>query len=161
MLYVQRLVARGGGFRPVTVAAWPPDRLAKEVVRLTAETPQDELELLQLLYVELEPAIQSTFLDAAGVAHESGRMAEELEPPYADADAVRRAAAAVRAAHGDDGERYLRTLARYSRDGWPASRTWSPRLTGRRLTGRRRGPRQPRAQRRESLALVETRAPAR
>jgi hypothetical protein len=119
MLYVQRLVARGGGFRAVTVAAWPPDRLAKEVVRLNAETPQDELDLLQLLYVELEPAIQSTFLDAAGVAHEDGRMGEELEPPYADADAVRRAADAVRAAHGEDGERYLRTLARYSREGWP------------------------------------------
>jgi hypothetical protein len=119
LVYVQRLVARGGGFRPVTVAAWPPDRLAREVVRLNAETPQDELELLQLLYVELEPAIQTTFLDAAGVPHENGRMAEELEPPYADADAVRRGAEAVRAAHGADGERYLRALARYSRDGWP------------------------------------------
>jgi hypothetical protein len=119
MIYMQRLMARGGGFRPVTLQAWPADRLAKEVVRTNAETPSDELDLLQLLYVELEPAVQITFLDAAGVPHENGRMGESLEPPYADADAVRRASAAVREAHGEDGERYLRTLARYSREGWP------------------------------------------
>jgi hypothetical protein len=119
MLYMQRLMARGGGFRPVTLQSWPADRLAKEVVRTNAETASDELDLLQLLYVELEPAIQSTFLDAAGVEHENGRMGETLEPPYADVDAVRRGAAAVRERHGADGERYLRTLARYSREGWP------------------------------------------
>lgn len=118
-LWGARLAARGGGFRAATVQGWPADRLAREVVRLSAETPQDELDLLHLLYVELEPAVQITFLDAAGVAHANGVMAEELVPPYADADAVRRAAAAVRAQHGDEGERYLRTLARYSRDGWP------------------------------------------
>jgi hypothetical protein len=89
------------------------------VVRLRAESPQDELDLLQLLYVEVEPEIQATFLDAAGVPHTNGRMAEELEPPYADAEAVKRGAAAVRERHGEDGERYLRTLARYAREGWP------------------------------------------
>ncbi len=118
-LYTQRVVARGGGFRAVTVQSWPVDRLAREVVRLNAETAQDELDLLHLLYVELEPATQITFLDAAGVPHANGVMAEHLTPPYADADAVRRGADAVRAAHGDEGVRYLRTLARYSRDGWP------------------------------------------
>ena len=118
-VYVQRLVARGGGFRAVTLNSWPADRLAREIVRMNAETAQDELDLLQLLYVDLEPAIQTTFLDAAGVPHENGRMGEELEPPYADEKAVRRAAAAVREQHGDDGERYLRTLARYSANGWP------------------------------------------
>ncbi len=46
-------------------------------------------------------------------------MADELELPYADAEGVARASAAVRAAHGEDGERYLRTLARYGREGWP------------------------------------------
>ncbi len=121
-LYAQRLTARGG-FRAVTVQAWPPDRLAKEIVRLNAQTAQDEFDLLHMLYVELEPAIQITFLDTAGVRHAAGVMPEELEPPYADADAVRRAAEAVRAQHGEDGERYLRTLDRYSRDGWPGIET--------------------------------------
>ena len=88
-------------------------------MRLNAETPQDELDLLHLHYVELEPAVQITFLDAAGVPHENGRMPEELPAPYADADGVKRGAEAVRAAHGADGERYLRALARYSADGWP------------------------------------------
>ena len=119
LLYVQRLVQKGGGFRPATLMSWPPDRLAREIVRLGAETPQDELDLLHHLYVEKEPEIQITFLDEAGVRHENGRMAEDLEVPYADADAVRRAAAVVRERHGDDGMRYLRTLARYSREGWP------------------------------------------
>ena len=118
-LYVQRLVARGGGFRAVTLQSWPVDRLAREIVRMKAETAQDELDLLQLLYVDLEPAIQATFLDAAGVPHENGRMPDDLEPPYADADAVRRAAPVTRDQHGEDGMRYLRTLVRYSREGWP------------------------------------------
>ena len=118
-VYVQRLVSRGGGFRAVTVKTWPVDRLAREIVRMNAETADDELDLLQMLYVDLEPAIQTTFLDAAGVRHENGRMADDLEQPYADEPAVRRAAAAVREAHGADGEHYLRTLARYSAEGWP------------------------------------------
>src|SRR5678809_821735 len=63
--------------------------------------------------------IQITFLDAAGVAHENGVMREDLEIPYAEESAVARAAAAVREKHGDDGERYLRTLARYSPAAWP------------------------------------------
>lgn len=118
-LYIQRLVSRGGGFRAVTLMSWPVDRLAREVVRRNAETAQDELDLLHLLYVELEPSIQITFLDAAGVRHESGRIPEQLEPPYADADAVRRAVLAVRERHGAEGLHYLRTLTRYSAEAWP------------------------------------------
>ena len=116
----QRLMeARKGGFRAVTMMTWPADRLAKEIVRAHAETANDELDLLQLLYVELEPAIQISFLDSAGVRHEKGSMPEELELPYADAAAVERAAAEVKAKPGADGFRYLRTLVRYSKDGWP------------------------------------------
>ena len=119
-VYIQRLMARkGGGFRVTTFESWPADRLAREVVRSRAETGEDELELLHLLYVQLEPQIQVTFLDEAGVAHERGVMAEELSAPYVDAAAVQRAATAVRTQHGEDGMRYLRTLARYSAAGWP------------------------------------------
>ena len=117
-LYTQRITARGG-FRSVTLNSWPVDKLASEFVRMNAQNNDDELVLLQLLYVELEPAIQITFLEAAGVKHENGSIAEELQPPYADADGVKKAMAAVRAQHGEDGERYLRTLARYSANGWP------------------------------------------
>src|ERR1035437_2183643 len=91
-LYTQRLIARGGGFRAVTLNSWPADKLAREIVRMKAEQPQDELDLLHLLFVELEPAIQITFLDAAGVAHEKGVMSEELQPPFADDAAGGRAA---------------------------------------------------------------------
>ena len=118
-LYIQRIASRPGGFRAVTLRSWSPDRLATEVVRLNAQTPQDEFDLLHLLYVELEPAIQSTFLEAAGVPHENGQMPDGLEAPYADEAAVTRGTSAVRAQHGEDGERYLRTLARYSPAAWP------------------------------------------
>lgn len=121
--FAQRLVSRGGGFRAAAVAGWPVDRLAGEVVRLNAEQASDELELLQLLYVELEPAIQITFLETAGVRHENGVIDESLQPPFAEAAAVETAVAAVREAHGDDGERYLRALVKYSPDVWPGIQT--------------------------------------
>ena len=117
--FIQRLVARGGGFRPATLQNWDPLRLAREVVRMKAESASDERELLQMLYVDLEPAIQTTFLDAAGVPHESGKIDDALEPPYANEEAVRQGVAAVREKHGAEGEHYLQTIARYSRDGWP------------------------------------------
>ncbi|MEO8576778.1 MAG: hypothetical protein ABI556_08770 [Gemmatimonadales bacterium] len=117
--FIQRLVARGGGFRAATLRTWPVDRVAKEIVRMKAESSNDELDLLQLLYLEVDPSIQITFLDAAGVEHENGKMPESLEPPYTDADAVKRGADAVRESHGDDGVHYLRTIERYSLEGWP------------------------------------------
>ena len=118
-LFTQRLLARGGGFRAVTLNAWPADKLAREIVRMKAEQPQDELDLLHLLYVELEPAMQIDFLDTARVSHERGVMPEKLEPPFADENAVRLAAAKVMEQHGAEGLRYLQTLARYSAPGWP------------------------------------------
>jgi hypothetical protein len=117
--YIQRMVSRGGGFRAVTLRTWPVDRLAREIVRTRAETADDERDLLQTLYVDLEPGIQVTFLDAAGVAHDGGTITDDAESPLADADAVRRAAESVRKKHGDDGVHYLRTLAAYSADSWP------------------------------------------
>src|SRR5471030_2952325 len=118
-LYTQRLLSRGGGFRAVTLNSWPAEKLAREVVRMKAEQPQDELDLLHLLYVQLEPAIQIDFLDTARVSHERGVMPEDLQPPFADEAAVKLASAKVIEQHGEDGARYLHTLARYSAAGWP------------------------------------------
>lgn len=117
--FVQRLVARGGGFRAATLMGWPVDRLAREIVRMNAESGQDELDLLHLLYVEFEPAIQITFLDAAGVRHANGVIEEALEPPFADEAGVKRGVDAVRAAHGEDGAHYLLTIATYNAASWP------------------------------------------
>ncbi len=118
-IFMHRLASRPGGFRTATLQSWPPDKLAREVVRQKAETSQDEFDLLHLLYVELEPSIQVAFLDAAGVPHEEARMPDDLDTPYTDAESVTRAAAVVREQFGAEGERYLRTLARYNPDGWP------------------------------------------
>jgi hypothetical protein len=118
-IYAQRIAAKGGGFRAATLISWPTDKLAKESLRLGALTAQDELELLQLLYVDIEPQYQITFLDAMGVQHENGVLPEDLEAPYANADSVKKGAQAVLAAHGDDGRHYLRTLVVYNLAAWP------------------------------------------
>jgi hypothetical protein len=122
-IFIQRLVGRGGGFRPASFQNWPAERLAAEVVRLKVESAQDELGLMQTLYVDLEPTIQSTFLDAAGVKHENGRIDEDAEPPFCSAEAVAKASAATIAAHGDEGVRYLRTIHRYASESWPGLNT--------------------------------------
>ncbi len=117
--YIQRIVSRGGGFRRETLRKWTPAQLAREIVRANLETPQDELGLLQTLYVELEPAIQVAFLEAANVAHDGASIPDDLKPPYTDAATVKSAAEALVNAHGDDGRRYLHTIALYNGDAWP------------------------------------------
>lgn len=115
---VQRMTKRGG-FRAVTLMAWPPAKLAQEVVRLNAQTADDELDFLQALYVDVEPQIQAAFLEAAGVKAEGAVIDESLQPPFAGAEAVARAAAVVRERFGEDGVHYLRTIARYNPEAWP------------------------------------------
>lgn len=122
--YILRLVSKGGGFRPLTLRKWPVEQLAGEIVRRGLETAEEQLGLLQLLYVELEPELQITFLDAAGVAHERGSMAEELMPPFADAAVVRSAAEGLLRAHGDAARHYLLTIATYNGEGWPGLVEW-------------------------------------
>lgn len=117
--YIQRLVARGGGFRPVTLRTWPIDRLAKEIVRRALETLPDEIGMLQALYVDLEPEIQIAFLDAAGVPHEGATIPEKLEPPFADAAAVAKAADQLIERFGDAGRHYLWTIAIFNGEAWP------------------------------------------
>ncbi len=117
--FVKAIAARPGGFRLDTVRKRPNAQLASDIVRAGIETGLDELRLLQLLYVDLEPQLQATFLDAAGVPHENGQIAESLEPPFADATRVRTAAESLVAAHGDDARRYLRTIALYNAAAWP------------------------------------------
>lgn len=117
--YVQRLVARGGGFRAETLKKWPVDQLAREIIRRNVEGPQDELQLLLLLYVEIEPIYQTTFLEATGVPHDGANIADDLPTPFADQATVRKAAEALMAQFGDDARHYLRTIALYNGAAWP------------------------------------------
>lgn len=116
--FVARM-ARRGGFRAATLILWPPAKLAQEVVRLNVQTPEDELDLLQALYVDVEPQIQADFLAAAGVQAAGAVIPEGLEPPYATAEGVAKGAAAIREKHGADAEHYLRVIARYNAAAWP------------------------------------------
>lgn len=117
--YIRRIVARGGGFRAEKLRAWPPEQLAREIVRHSLETLHDELGLLQTLYVELEPGLQIAFLELAGVRHEGAMIPDNLKPPFADAATVRHAAQALVDQYGDDARHYLRTIALYNADAWP------------------------------------------
>ena len=117
--FVQRLVARGGGFRAETLKKWPVDQLAREIIRRNGETAQEELQLLLLLYVEMEPALQTTFLESTGVAHNGANIADDLPVPFADAATVARAAESLIAQFGDDAKHYLRTIAMYNGAAWP------------------------------------------
>jgi hypothetical protein len=124
--YIQAIVGKGGGFRPETLRKWPPAQLAREVVRRNLETFGDELRLLQLLYVELEPGLQIAFLEACGVKHTDGSIDDEGEEDSALADeaTVRQAAASLMAAHGEPGRHYLRTIAAYNSEAWPGLRAF-------------------------------------
>lgn len=125
--YIQAMVQKGGGFRPETLRKWPVEQLARAIVTRKLEGFGDELRLLQLLYVELEPDLQIAFLDACGVKHENGSITEEQEGALADAATVQKAAGALIASHGDRGRHYLRTIAAYNREAWPGlERAMSP-----------------------------------
>lgn len=117
--WVRRLVARGGGFRTETLRKWPVEQLAKEIIRRNAEDAQDELQLLLLLYVELEPACQATFLEATGVPHDGATIAEDVPVPYSDATRVKPAAEALIAEFGDEARHYLTTILHYNGAAWP------------------------------------------
>lgn len=117
-VYIARMTKRGG-FRAVTLQQWPAAKLAQEVVRMNAQTADDEIDLLQALYVDVEPQIQADFLAAAGVKADGASIDDALEPPYCDAAAVKKAAAHVQSTHGEAGMHYLRTIARYNPGGWP------------------------------------------
>lgn len=122
--YIQAIVSKGGGFRPETLRKWPMAQLAREVVRRNLETFGDELRLLQLLYVELEPELQIAFLDACGVKHTGGSIDEEGDEDTALADeaTVRGAAEALQREHGERAGHYLRTIAAYNSEAWPGLR---------------------------------------
>ncbi len=123
-VFIQGIIGKGGGFRPETLRKWPPAQLAREVVRRNLETFGDELRLLQLLYVELEPGLQVAFLDACGVKHSNGSIDEESSEPLADEATVRKAAVQLLADHGDPARHYLRTIAAYNSEAWPGLREW-------------------------------------
>ncbi len=117
--YIQAMVQKGGGFRPETLRKWPVEQLARAIVTRKLEGFGDELRLLQLLYVELEPELQVAFLDGCGVKHDNGSIAEEKEGALADEATVRRSAEALLSTHGDRGRHYLRTIAAYNGEAWP------------------------------------------
>ncbi len=69
--------------------------------------------------MSVEPQIQETFLQAAGVKAEGAVIDESLEAPFADEAGVQRGAQAVLEKFGEEGKHYLRTIATYNASAWP------------------------------------------
>ena len=58
-------------------------------------------------------------LDAAGVAHKDGHIAEDATPPFCDETTTKKAVEMVRAQFGDACEHYLKTITTYNAASWP------------------------------------------
>mgnify|MGYP003333748707 CR=1 FL=1 len=65
------------------------------------------------------PKLGWRLLDAAGVAHKDGHIAEDATPPFCDETTTKKAVEMVRAQFGDACEHYLKTITTYNAASWP------------------------------------------
>lgn len=105
-------------FRPRSVQNLPVDRRARYLAQLADVSDAIATRALIAYHFTTRRPLMSAFLDALGIAHEDGLIAdEELTPPAADA-----LAGAVETIKGsfpsDEVELYLRTLAALDGDTW-------------------------------------------
>ena len=105
-------------FRAKSVLTMPREKKAKQLVALPAVSELVAARLLVAYHLEQHRPMMGAFLDALGITHENGLIAdEELQPPPPErlADAARSLAASYPA---DDVALYLSTLI------WQDPETW-------------------------------------
>ena len=105
-------------FRPKSVVALPLERRARQLANLTAVSELVAARLLVDYHLDQQRPMMGRFLDALGIKHENGLIADEdLQPP--DAERLKAGARAIAAEHppGDVGI-YLATLI------WQDPETW-------------------------------------
>ncbi len=107
-------------FRPKSAMALPLEKKAKYLVGLPKVTELVAARLLVAYHLEQQRPMMASFLDALGIAHEDGLIADEnVEPP--DAATLKSAAAAIAKAYPpDDVALYLATLQWQDPDTWGA-----------------------------------------
>lgn len=105
-------------FRPKSVISLPVAKKAKQLLALPGISELIAARLLVVYHLEQQRPMMGGFLDALGIAHDNGLIADEdMEPP--SADRLHAAAKAIAAAYpADDVALYLTTLV------WQDYETW-------------------------------------
>jgi hypothetical protein len=105
-------------FRPKSVAAMPTEKRARHLASLPGISESLAARLLVAYHLAHQRPMMAGFLDALGIAHEEGVIAdEELPPP--SSDALKAAARTLAASHPpEDVSLYLSTLL------WQDPQTW-------------------------------------
>ena len=107
-------------FRPKSVLALPIDKKARYLVSLPAVSEITAARLLVAYHITHQRPMMASFLDALGIAHEDGLIAEENVKAQ-EPDKLRAAATALGASYPpDDVATYLSTLI------WQDPDTWGP-----------------------------------
>lgn len=113
------MIAQRIKFRTRSVQILPRDKKSRHLVSLGAVSEMVAARLLVAYHLYHQRAMMGSFLDALGITHENGLIAdEEMQPPSAERlrDAVRAIGAAYPA---DDVTLYLSTLM------WQDPETWA------------------------------------
>ena len=113
------MIAQRIKFRTRSVQTLPRDKKSRHLVNLGAVSEMVAARLLVAYHLHHQRAMMAAFLDALGITHEDGLIAdEELEPP--SADRLRQAAQAIGTSHpAEDVSLYLATLM------WQDPETWA------------------------------------
>jgi hypothetical protein len=112
------LIAQRIKFRAKSVISMPRDRKAKHLIGIGAVSELLAARLLVAYHLAHQRPMMATFLDALGIAHDEGLIAdEELQPPTAER--LQAAAQAIADAHpAEDVALYLSTLMWLDPDSW-------------------------------------------
>jgi len=113
------LIAQRIKFRTTSVRALPREKKARHLVSLGAVSEIIAARLLVAYHLRHQRAMMATFLDALGITHEDGLIAdEEMQAPAADR--LRAAAESIAASYPpEDVTLYLSTLM------WQDPETWA------------------------------------
>jgi hypothetical protein len=113
------MIAQRIKFRTRSVQTLPRDKKARHLVNLGAVSEMVAARLLVAYHLYHQRGMMAAFLDALGIAHEEGLIAdEEIQPP--SAERLRDAARAIGASHPtEDVTLYLSTLM------WQDPETWA------------------------------------
>lgn len=112
------LIARQINFRPKSVLAMPLDRKARHLSRMGKVSELVAARLLVTYHLAHQRPMMGAFLDALGVAHEAGLIADEhVEKP--SEEALASAAAQLRESYpSDDVRLYFTTLVLQDPETW-------------------------------------------
>jgi hypothetical protein len=114
------MIAQRIKFRLKSVITMPVEKKAQYVVSMPAVSEILAARLLVAYHLAHQRPMMRSFLDALGIAHDNGMIAdEEMKPP--SVDALKKAAAAIAASYpADDVSLYLSTLMWQDPDTWGA-----------------------------------------